>query len=124
MSSNTFHQGLLLLRKINLLLTLTYCFSILCLWQFVFFCIYLNNFNFCIGDFGDSVSGNTWRPTDFNINWNTGNVGMGILNTTYKLNVNGSINCNEIYGNGTPITSTLSFFLPLTGGLLSGTLTG
>jgi hypothetical protein len=40
------------------------------------------------------------------------------------LDVLNNINCNEIYRNGTPISSTLSLFLPLTGGLLSGPLTG
>ena len=30
-------------------------------------------FNFCMGDFGNAVSGNTWRATDLTINWQTGN---------------------------------------------------
>ena len=48
-------------------------------------------FNFCIGDFGSAVSGNTWRPTDLTINWQTGNVGIGISGQTQKLYVNGSV---------------------------------
>jgi hypothetical protein len=35
-----------------------------------------------------------------------------------------NINCAEIYRNGTPISSTLSLFLTLTGGILSGPLSG
>ncbi len=34
------------------------------------------------------------------------------------------MNCAEIYRNGTPISSTLSLFLPLSGGTLTGLLTG
>jgi hypothetical protein len=41
------------------------------------------------------------------------------------LDVLNNINCNDIYRNGTPISSTLSLFLPLiTGGQLTGNLTG
>ena len=49
------------------------------------------SFNFCIGDFGSAVSGNTWRPTDLTINWNTGNIGIGISGQSQKLYVNGSV---------------------------------
>ncbi len=43
---------------------------------------------------------------------------FGLTNpgTNYKLDVSGNLNCGEIYRNGTPISSTLSLFLPLTGG--------
>ena len=50
----------------------------------------------------------------------SGKVGTGLTNPNYNLDVLGNINCNEIYRNGTPISSTLSLFLPLTGGTLSG----
>ena len=36
----------------------------------------------------------------------------------------GNINCGEIYRDGTPLSSTLSYFLPLQGGTLTGTLSG
>ena len=49
------------------------------------------SFNFCIGDFGSAVSGNTWRPTDLTINWQTGNVGIGISGQSQRLYVNGSV---------------------------------
>jgi hypothetical protein len=48
------------------------------------------NFNFCMGDFSNAVSGNTWRSTDLTIRWETGNVGIGITPQTQKLYVNGS----------------------------------
>jgi hypothetical protein len=53
-----------------------------------------------------------------NIYLTSGKVGIGLTNpgTNYKLDVLGNINCGEIYRNGTPISSTLSLFLPLTGG--------
>ena len=41
----------------------------------------------------------------------------------FDLDVLKNINCNEIYINGTPLSSTLSLFLPLTGGMLTGNLT-
>ena len=61
-----------------------------------------------------------------NIYITSGKIGIGLTNpaTNYKLDVSGNINCGEIYRNGTPISSTLSLFLPLTGGTLSGLLTG
>ncbi len=55
---------------------------------------------------------------------NTIGIGLNNPNTSYKLDVLGNINCQEIYRSGVPITSTLSLFLPLTGGLLTGILTG
>ena len=42
----------------------------------------------------------------------------------YDLDVSNNINCFEIYRNGTPLSSVLSLFLPLTGGILTGNLTG
>jgi hypothetical protein len=56
----------------------------------------------------------------------SGKVGIGLTNpaSNYILDVSGNINCNEIYRNGTSFSSTLSLFLPLTGGSLSGPLSG
>ncbi len=61
-----------------------------------------------------------------NLTFTSGKIGIGLTNpdTNYRLDVSGNINCSEIYRNGTPISSTLSLFLPLTGVLLSGPLTG
>jgi hypothetical protein len=59
---------------------------------------YDTDFNFCIGDFGGNVSGNSWRPTDFTINWNSGNVGIGTSGQSQRLNVNGTTYFN---GNST-----------------------
>jgi hypothetical protein len=52
--------------------------------------------------------------------------GIGLTNpaSNYIGDVSGNINCNEIYRKGTSISSTLSLFLPLTGGALSGPLSG
>ena len=52
------------------------------------------NFNFCMGDFGGAVSNNPWGSTDFTINWNTRNIGIGIANQSKKLYVNGSTYLN------------------------------
>ncbi len=41
-----------------------------------------------------------------------------------SLDVLNNINCAEIYRSGTPLSSTLSLFLPLTGGTLTGVLSG
>ena len=46
--------------------------------------------NFCIGDFGNGVSDNTWNSKQFNINWNTGNIGIGTANHSSNLAVQGS----------------------------------
>ncbi len=48
---------------------------------------YDNNFNMCFGDFGGATSGNTWRPTDFNINWSSGYVGIGTDNKLSRLTI-------------------------------------
>ena len=61
-----------------------------------------------------------------NLTFTSGKIGIGTTNPgiNYNLDVLGNISCSEIYRNGIPISSTLSLFLPLTGGLLSGPLTG
>ena len=61
-----------------------------------------------------------------NLYFTSGKIGIGITNpgTNYDLDVLTNINCAEIYRNGTPISSTLSLFLPLTGGTLTGVLSG
>ena len=70
---------------------------------------------------------NFWKKDiSNNLYFTSGKIGIGLTNpgTSNKLDVLGNINCSEIYRNGTPISSVLSLFLPLTGGLLSGPLTG
>ena len=61
-----------------------------------------------------------------NIYFNSGKIGIGVTSpgANYALDVLTNINCAEIYRNGTPISSTLSLFLPLSGGTLTGLLTG
>jgi len=56
----------------------------------------------------------------------SGKIGIGLTNpgANYKLDVLGKINCDEIYRNGTSLSSTLSLFLPLEGGTLTGSLSG
>jgi hypothetical protein len=51
---------------------------------------YDTSFNFCMGDFGGNPSANTWVSTQFNINWSSGNVGIGAINQSQKLYVNGN----------------------------------
>jgi hypothetical protein len=51
-------------------------------------------------------------------------IGVTISSTNYALDVLNNISCNEIYRNGMPISSTLSLFLPVTGGTLTGVLSG
>jgi hypothetical protein len=51
-------------------------------------------------------------------------LGIGVTSPSYALDVLTSINCAEINRNGTPLSSTLSLFLPLTGGIMSGPLSG
>ncbi len=52
-----------------------------------------------------------------NLYFTSGKIGIGKTNpgANHALDVLNNINCNEIYRNGTPITSTISLFLPLTG---------
>ena len=61
-----------------------------------------------------------------NLTFTSGKIGIGVTSpgANYSLDVLNNINCAEIYRNGTPISSTLSLFLPLTGGTLTGLLTG
>ncbi len=59
-----------------------------------------------------------------NIYINSGKIGVTSPGANYDLDVLNNINCAEIYRNGTPIFSTLSLFLPLTGGTLTGVLSG
>ncbi len=61
-----------------------------------------------------------------NLYLTSGKIGIGLTNpdTNYKLDVLGNINCSEIYKNGTTLSSTISNFLPLSGGSLTGSLKG
>ena len=52
-----------------------------------------------------------------------GKIGIGVTRPNYDLDVLNNINCFEIYWNGTSLSSVLSLFLPLTGGILTGNLT-
>jgi hypothetical protein len=65
------------------------------------------------------------EATSNNIYFDSGKIGIGVTNpgANYALDVLTNINCAEIYRNGTPISSTLSLFLPLSGGTLTGLLT-
>ena len=70
---------------------------------------------------------NLWKKDiSNNLYFTSGKIGIGLTNpgTNYNLDVLGNINCSEIYRNGTPISSELSLFLPLTGGTLTGVLSG
>ena len=81
---------------------------------------YDGNFNFCLGDFGGALSGNTWRSTDLTINYFTGNIGIGVVpHATYKLDVNGSLNASTINRAGVEIDSR---YLKLSGGTMTGQL--
>ncbi len=74
-----------------------------------------------------TLNTNFWRKDiSNNTYFVSGKVGIGLTNpaSNYILDVSGNINCNEIYRNGTSISSSLSLFLALTGGALSGTLSG
>jgi hypothetical protein len=61
---------------------------------------YDDGFNMCFGDFGATISATSWTPNQFNINWNTGNVGIGTSGQSQRLNVNGTTYFN---GNSTVI---------------------
>jgi hypothetical protein len=56
---------------------------------------YDDNFNFCMGDFSNTTSVNTWTSNQFNINWINGNIGIGITGQTQKLYVNGTSYFND-----------------------------
>jgi hypothetical protein len=45
-----------------------------------------------------------WTTSVNDIYYNTGNVGIGKTNPTYKLDVSGNVNCNAIFTNGTQLT--------------------
>ena len=69
---------------------------------------------------------NLWKKDiSNNLYFTSGKIGIGVTNpgANYNLDVGGNINCSEIYRNGTPISSMISLFLPLTGGTLTGVLT-
>ncbi len=73
------------------------------------------------------MSNNFWKKDISNILYFTSEkIGIGITNpgANYALDVLNHINCAEIYRNGTPISSSLSLFLPPTGGTLTGVLSG
>ena len=81
---------------------------------------YDGSFNFCFGDFGAALSGNTWRSTDLTINYLTGNIGIGVVpHATYKLDVNGSLNASTINRAGVEIDSR---YLKLSGDTMTGQL--
>ena len=48
---------------------------------------YDTNFNFCFGDFGGAVSGNTWASSHFLINYASGYIGIGTTNIISKLTI-------------------------------------
>ena len=82
---------------------------------------------FSIDSSNNLTLNNLWKKDiSNNLYFTSGKVGIGLTNpgANYSLDVLNNINCAEIYRNGTPISSTLSLFLPLTGGILTGTLTG
>ena len=53
-----------------------------------------DSFNFCIGDFGNttSIATNTWSSTQLTINYSNGNIGIGTVQSGFKLSVNGGVN--------------------------------
>jgi hypothetical protein len=69
-----------------------------------------SSFNLCFGDYGASTSGNSWRSTDLTINYNSGNIGIGIANQSQKLFVNGSTYLNGAL-NVADITSSGNFLI-------------
>ncbi len=62
------------------------------------------------------------RDVSNNLTFTSGKIGIGVTSpgANYDLDVLNNINCAEIYRNGTPISSTLSLFLLLVGGQLTG----
>ncbi len=48
---------------------------------------YDSAFNFCMGDFGGAVSGNTWASTHFLLNYTNGYIGIGSTSTISRLTV-------------------------------------
>ncbi len=57
-----------------------------------------------------------------NLYYTSGKIGTGVTSpgANYALDVLNHMDCAEIYRNDTPISSTLSLFLPSTGGTLTG----
>jgi hypothetical protein len=79
-------------------------------------------------DASDNLTLNDFWKKDVsnNLVFTSGKIGIGLTNpdTNFKLDVLENRNCSEIYRNGTPLSSTLSIFLPLSRGSLTGTLSG
>jgi hypothetical protein len=70
---------------------------------------YDDGFNMCFGDFGATISATSWKPMQFNINWDSGNVGIGTSGQTQRLNVNGTTYFNGASTvNGTLTATTFS----------------
>ena len=70
---------------------------------------------------------NYWkRDVSNNLYYNSSKVGIGLSLPTYPLEVAGNMNINagDLYRSGVSLSSTLSNFLPTSGGTLTGTLTG
>ncbi len=73
---------------------------------------YDTDFNFCMGDFGgDALTTSPWTSNQLTINWNNGNIGIGIIPQSQKLYVNGStaingaITATSFSGDGANITN-------------------
>jgi len=64
--------------------------------------------NYQTNDFGKWTSNTSNRNIYYE---NVGNVGIGITNPLYKLHVNGTMNCSEIYRNGVALNTTLLDFV-------------
>ena len=89
--------------------------------------VYLNyDTNYFSIDASDNLTFNDFWKKDVsnNLFYTSGKIGIGVTKPNYDLDVLNNINCFEIYRNGTPLSSVLSLFLPLTGGILTGNLTG
>jgi hypothetical protein len=74
-----------------------------------------------------TLNSSSWaKDVSNNLYFTSGRVGIGLTNpaSNYKLDVFGNINCQEVYRNGITLASTLSNFLPTSGGTLTGVLTG
>jgi hypothetical protein len=68
---------------------------------------------------GCSSPGDEWATSGNNINnTNTGNVGIGTANPTFKLEVNGEINATGVRINGAPISDAVSSVFGRTGAVV------
>jgi hypothetical protein len=107
---------------------------------------YDDGFNMCFGDFGPTIGSTSWTPNQFNINWNTGNVGIGTSGQSQRLNVNGTtyfngastvigtLTATTFSGSGASLsnlplsaystTGNDSSYLLKTGGVMTGQITG